>query len=62
MQKHGSPISRKQEWGFSFFAQKILGHKSSKAIEIYTHLSTKNLSAIRSPLDYIVEQKRVGAS
>jgi len=38
-----------------------LGHKSSKTTEVYTHVSTKNLSAIRSPLDSILEQKGGGA-
>jgi integrase len=31
--------------------QKILGHKSSKTTEIYTHVSVKNIGAIKSPLD-----------
>ena len=29
------------------YIQKLLGHKSSKTTEIYTHVSTKNLSAIK---------------
>lgn len=35
------------------YIQELLGHKSSKTIEIYTHVSTKNLSKIKSPLDLI---------
>jgi integrase len=31
--------------------QEILGHKSSKTTEVYTHVSNKSLSSIRSPLD-----------
>ena len=38
--------------------QEILGHKSSKTTEIYTHVSTKNLSNIRNPLDNILDKKR----
>ena len=31
--------------------KKLLGHKSSKTIEIYTYISTKNLSAIKNRVD-----------
>jgi len=31
--------------------KKLLGHKSSKTTEIYTYISTKNLSAIKNLLD-----------
>jgi len=33
------------------YIQELLGHKSSKTTEIYTHVSNKNLRAIKSPLD-----------
>ena len=35
------------------FIQEILGHKSSKTTEIYTHVSTKSLQKIKSPFDYL---------
>jgi integrase/recombinase XerD len=33
------------------YIQKFLGHSHSKTTEIYTHLSTKTLGKILSPLD-----------
>ncbi|OAG28470.1 hypothetical protein TH606_01840 [Thermodesulfatator autotrophicus] len=33
------------------YIQELLGHKSTKTTEIYTHVSKKNLSAIKNPLD-----------
>lgn len=33
------------------YIQEILGHKSSKTTEIYTHVSTHNIQKIRSPFD-----------
>ena len=36
------------------YIQKLLGHKSSKTTEIYTHVSNRELSKIRSPLDSIL--------
>jgi site-specific recombinase XerD len=33
------------------YIQELLGHNSSKTTEIYTHVTTKNLGNIKSPLD-----------
>ncbi|MCR4434085.1 MAG: hypothetical protein NUV70_08570 [Caldiserica bacterium] len=33
--------------------QKRLGHKSSKTTEICTHVSNKDLSKMKSPLDFL---------
>lgn len=38
------------------YIQTILGHGSSKTTEIYTHVSTKSLANIKSPLDTILGQ------
>jgi len=38
------------------YIQELLGHKNSKTIEIYTHVSTKNLSAIIPPLDNLLTE------
>jgi len=36
------------------YIQELLGHRSSKTTEIYTHVSSKDLSRIRSPLDTLL--------
>lgn len=41
------------------YIQELLGHKSSKTTEIYTHVSKKDLSNIKSPLDSILTQEVV---
>ncbi len=33
------------------YIQELLGHKSSKTKEIYTHVSTKSIQNIKSPFD-----------
>ena len=33
------------------YIQELLGHKSSKTTVIYTHVSTKSIQNIKSPLD-----------
>ena len=33
------------------YIQELLGHKSSKTTEIYTHVSEKSLQKIKSPFD-----------
>ena len=40
------------------YIQEMLGHKSSKTTEIYTHVSERNIAAIRSPLDEIMAVRR----
>ena len=39
------------------YIQTILGHGSSKTTEIYTHVSKKSLTKIKSPLDTILEKR-----
>ena len=39
------------------YIQEMLGHKHSKTAGIYTHMSTKNLSKIKRPLDLIGGEK-----
>ena len=35
------------------YIQELLGHKSSKTTEIYTHVTEKDIRRIRSPFDWI---------
>ncbi|WP_207640690.1 site-specific tyrosine recombinase/integron integrase [Alkaliphilus transvaalensis] len=39
------------------YIQELLGHKSSKITEIYTHVSNKSLSKIQSPLDRLLDEQ-----
>ena len=38
------------------YIQELLGHKSSKTTKIYTHVSSKDLVRIGSPLDTLLGQ------
>jgi len=35
------------------YIQEVLGHKSSKTTEIYTHVSNRGIEKIKSPLDIL---------
>jgi integrase/recombinase XerD len=35
------------------YIQSMLGHESSKTTEIYTHITTRGLENIKSPLDQL---------
>ena len=39
------------------YIQHILGHSNSKTTEIYTHVTSKSLAKIRSPLDVFIQSK-----
>ena len=35
------------------YIQELLGHRSTRTTEIYTHVSTRSIARIKSPLDYL---------
>ncbi|MBK9290759.1 MAG: site-specific integrase [Bacteroidetes bacterium] len=39
------------------YIQELLGHKSSKTTEIYTHVTEKSLTKIKSPFDELLKQR-----
>lgn len=37
------------------YIQELLGHESSKTTEIYTHVTTRDLAKIKSPVDFLAQ-------
>jgi hypothetical protein len=49
---HGIAVVRSNcEEDYQISGQQFLGHESSKAKEIYTHLCIRNLEHVKNPLD-----------
>lgn len=38
------------------YLQALLGHQSVRTSELYTHVSTKNIVQVRSPLDFLMRK------
>jgi len=39
------------------YIQELLGHKSSRTTEIYTHVSTKDFAKIQNPIDELLSRE-----
>ncbi len=51
-----SYATHSHEYGYDIrHIQKLLGHKSLKTTQIYTHISTNEISKIKSPLDFLLK-------
>ncbi len=44
------------------YIRELLGHQSSKTTEVYTHVSTKNIGKIRSPIDFLMDDALLGGA
>jgi len=49
--------SVREKTSFFLEIQELLGHKSSRTTEIYTHVSNKDIGKMKSPLDTIRKRR-----